>query len=69
MNHSITVHLPADLHEWLEQEARTTGLSKDRIVCEQLENSRIRKIPQPFMKLAGSVEGPPDLSTRKGFGR
>jgi hypothetical protein len=69
MSNTITVRLPADLIEWLEEEARTTGLPKGRIVREQLEISRTRKACQPFMDLAGSVDGPPDLSSRKGFGR
>jgi len=69
MSNTITVRLPDDLLEWLEEEARTTGLPKGRIVREQLEISRTRKARQPFMDLAGSVDGAPDLSSRKGFGR
>jgi len=37
-------------------------------VREQLEQLRTKKAPQPFLDLAGSVEGAQDLSRRKGFG-
>jgi hypothetical protein len=44
-----------------------TGIPKGRIVREQLENLRTKKARQPFLDLAGSVEGAPDLSSRNGF--
>lgn len=69
MGNTITIRLPEDLEQWLEEEARVTGLPKGRIVREQLELMRTRKARQPFLDLAGSVEGPADLSLRKGFER
>lgn len=44
-----------------------TGLPKGRIVRDQLENLRTKKARQPFLDLAGSIEGVPDLSAKKGF--
>ncbi len=68
MSNTITIRLPEDLNEWLDNEARVTGLPKGRIVREQLELSRTRKARQPFLDLAGSIEASPDLSSKKGFG-
>lgn len=67
MSNTITLRLPIDLVQWLEEESRVTGLPKGRIVREQLEQLRTKKARQPFLDLAGSVEGPPDLSRKKGF--
>lgn len=68
MSNTITIRLPEDLLQWLEVESQATGLPKGRIVREQLEQLRIKKARQPFLDLAGSVEGAPELSRRKGFG-
>ncbi|MCF7732187.1 MAG: hypothetical protein K9N23_10890 [Akkermansiaceae bacterium] len=59
--------MPEDLDRWLEEESRVTGLPKGRIVRDQLENLRTKKARQPFLDLAGSIEGVPDLSAKKGF--
>ena len=67
MSNTITIRLPAELCHWLEEESRLTGLPKGRIVREQLELSRTRKARQPFLDLAGSVEGTPGLSRKRGF--
>jgi len=68
MRNTITVRLPEDLAEWLDAASRKTGVPRGRIIREQLELAR-RREKQPFLRLAGSVEGPRDLSTRKGFSR
>src|ERR1017187_7469401 len=68
MSNTLTVRLPEDLAEWLEQAARTSGLSRGGIVRMELE--RARKSPKrPFLRMAGAVDGPADLSMRKGFSR
>jgi hypothetical protein len=70
MGHTITVRLDKDLAEWLEREARRTGVAQGRIVRDQLEKARASGASQPFMRLAGIVRGGPrDLSTRKGFSK
>ena len=68
MGQTITVRLPADLARWLEEESRTTGVSQGELVRSQLEKSRAAS-KQTFMRLAGAVRGPRDLSKRKGFSR
>lgn len=67
MSNTITIRLPEELIRWLEEESRATGLPKGRIVREQLERMRTSKARQPFLDLAGSVEGPSDLSGKRGF--
>ena len=68
MSNTLTIRLPEDLNRWLDEESRATGLPKGRIVKEQLERLRTAKARQPFLDLAGSVDGVPELSGRKGFG-
>jgi predicted DNA binding CopG/RHH family protein len=68
MSNTITVRLPEDLAKWLDHTARKTGLPKGRIVREELEKAR-NSANRPFLRLAGSVIGPSDLSMRKGFSR
>jgi hypothetical protein len=68
MSTTISIRLPEELNQWLEAESQATGLPKGRIVREQLELLRAKNARQPFLDLAGSVEGPADLSQKKGFG-
>jgi hypothetical protein len=68
MRNTITVRLPEDLAEWLDGAARKAGVPRGGIVRDQLERAR-RTQKQPFLRLAGAVSGPPDLSTRKGFSK
>ena len=67
MSKTITIRLPAELKQWLEQESRITGMAKSEIVREQLELMRTRKQRQLFLDLAGSIEGPRKLSSKRGF--
>ena len=68
MSNTITVRLPEDLAEWLDAASRKAGVPRGRIVRDQLELAR-RREKQPFLRLAGSIEGPRDLSSRKGFSK
>lgn len=69
MSQSVTIRLPDELAEWLEESAARAGVSQAQVVREQLEKARASAGQKPFMRLAGAVEGPPDLSQRKGFSR
>ncbi len=69
MSHTITVRLPKELAAWLEHVATTMGVPQGRIVRDQLEKARVGEPRRSFMRLAGSVRGPRDLSTRRGFSR
>jgi hypothetical protein len=68
MSNTITVRIPSDLAQWLDETARKTGVPKGRIVRDELEKAR-KSESQPFLRLAGAVAGPATLSTRKGFSR
>lgn len=68
MGNTITVRLPEDLAEWLELAARKSGVPKGRIVREELARAR-NSADRPFLRWAGAVAGPTDLSMRKGFSR
>ena len=68
MGNTFTVRLPEDLAEWLDEAARKSGVSRGRIVRLELERARTQS-KRPFMRLAGAVAGPADLSSRKGFSK
>jgi hypothetical protein len=67
MSNTITIRLPDDLRDWLEKEAEATGLTMDRLIHDQLEKARAKRHLPAFLHLAGSVEGSPDLSQKRGF--
>ncbi len=67
MSNTITVRLTPDLAAWLKHASATTGVSRSEIVREQLQKAREEGETRTFMRLAGSVRGPRDLSSRKGF--
>jgi hypothetical protein len=68
MSNTITVRLPEDLAGWLDATSRKAGVPRGRIIRDQLELAR-RREKQPFLRLAGSVLGPRDLSSRNGFSK
>lgn len=69
MSHTITVRLTKELAQWLEDVASERGVSQGKIVRDQLERAKAHGTRQSFMRLAGTVRGPKDLSARKGFSR
>ena len=69
MSHTITIRLTVELAEWLEEMRRKTGLPAGRIVRQRLERARSEAGSQRFLRHAGRLSGPPDLSSRKGFTR
>ncbi len=69
MGQTITVRLTKELADWLEETAAKTGVSQGKLVRDQLERARAAAASQAFMRLAGAVRGPKDLSVRTGFSR
>jgi hypothetical protein len=69
MSKTVTIRLTKDLASWLEQASKQSGIPKGRIVREQLEKAREGGKEPSFMRLAGSVRGARDLSSRRGFAR
>jgi hypothetical protein len=68
MRNTFSVRLPEDLAAWLSDTAQRAGVPQGHIVREQLEKARMSQ-KRPFLRLAGAVNGPSDLSRRKGFSR
>jgi len=68
MRNTLSVRLPEDLAAWLSDTAQKAGVPQGCIVREQLEKAR-KSQRRPFLRLAGAVNGPSDLSGRKGFSR
>jgi hypothetical protein len=67
MSHTISVRLTKELAVWLEEQAAATGQPQGKIVRDQLEKAKAGSRTQSFMRLAGRLRGPKDLSSRKGF--
>ena len=67
MSHTITIRLSEELAAWLAESAERTGLPSGRIIRQQLERARAESGSQRFLKHAGKLAGPEDLSSRKGF--
>lgn len=70
MSNTITVRLQPELAGWLEEASRVSGCPKGQIVREQLEAAREKARKSPaFARLIGCVDGPKNLSERKGYSR
>jgi Arc/MetJ-type ribon-helix-helix transcriptional regulator len=69
MGRTITVRLSEKLAAWLEETAVRSGVSQSELIRDQLEKARASGEGQSFLRLAGAVDGPEDLSKRKGFSR
>jgi hypothetical protein len=69
MRQTITIRLSKELATWLEDTAAKSGVSQGKLVRDQLEKARTGNGAQAFMRLAGMVRGPKNLSQRKGFSR
>jgi hypothetical protein len=69
MNDTITIRLTTELADWLRNTSRKTGVPVGRLVREQLERAKRETGNKSFMRFSGSIAGPADLSSRKGFSR
>jgi hypothetical protein len=69
MGSTITVRIPEELADWLKNTARRTGVPVGRLVREELERAKRENGTKSYMRFSGSIVGPPDLSSRKGFSR
>jgi hypothetical protein len=69
MGNTITIRLPEELAQWLKSTARKTGVPVGRLVREELERAKRENGNKPFMRHCGSIDGPADLSSRKGFSK
>jgi predicted DNA-binding protein len=67
MSPALTIRLTDELLAWLKEMSRRTGLPVGRIIRQQLESAMAENGNQRFLNLAGKIDGPSDLSSRKGF--
>jgi hypothetical protein len=67
MSQTITIRLSKEISAWLEETANRTGMAQGKIVRDLLEKAMATAGQRRFMRLAGSVRGPRNLSQRKGF--
>jgi hypothetical protein len=67
MGHTILVRLSEEMAAWLEVAAARIGVSQGKLVRDQLEKAMASGEGRSFLRLAGAVDGPEDLSCRKGF--
>jgi len=67
MSQTITIRLTSELARWLEERRRQTGIPVSRIIRHQLERAKSETGKQRFLRHAGKISGPQDLSSRKGF--
>jgi Arc/MetJ-type ribon-helix-helix transcriptional regulator len=70
MGHTLTIRLPKSLATWIEDASARSGISQGELVRQHLERARSQDVAsKKFMRLAGVIRGPRDLSTRKGFSK
>lgn len=69
MGHTLTIRIDEELAAWLEAEAARTGVSQGKIVRDELQRAKNTRGARRFMRLAGAIDGPKNLSRRKGFSR
>jgi Ribbon-helix-helix protein, copG family len=69
MSNTLTVRLPEDMIAWLKETSRATGVPVGKLIRDQLETARQQQGKQRFMRHAGTISGPADLSSRKGYSR
>jgi len=70
MSNTLTVRLPEELLQRLRDKSRRTGLPMGQMVRQSLEASLKPEPNQAWRKYVGIFkDGPPDLSTRKGYSR
>jgi len=69
MSNTLTIRLPDDLLQRLRDKARRTGLPMGQIARESLESALESEKKPVWMKYAGTMSGPKNLSSRKGYSR
>ncbi len=69
MGDTITIRLTPELATWLKSTARKTGVPVGRLIRDQLERAKQETGDKPFLRYAGVMSGPADLSSRKGYSK
>jgi predicted transcriptional regulator len=70
MRNTLTIRLPEELLKRLREKSRRTGLPMGHVVRQALESTLDSNVNEAWRKYAGILkDGPPDLSSRKGYSR
>jgi predicted DNA-binding protein len=69
MGDTVTVRLTEELATWLKTTARKTGMPVSQLIRDELERAKRETGDKPFLRHAGAISGPPDLSSRKGYSK
>jgi len=69
MGNTLTIRLPKELLDRLRQVSRRAGLPVGRVVRQSLEATLEKETEPAWMKYAGTMSGPKNLSSRKGYSR
>jgi predicted transcriptional regulator len=67
MSHTITVRVTEELARWVKDLAAASGREEEEVIRDQLEFAKASSHDKAFWRLAGAIDGPSDLSTRRGF--
>jgi hypothetical protein len=65
MSRHFKIHLTDKLWAWLTEAARQSASSEEQAVIRTLEKAMATN--QAWLRLAGRIRGPRDLSSRRGF--
>jgi len=69
MEDTLTVRITSELAAWLKSTSRKTGVPVSRLVRDHLERAKQETGDKPFLRYAGIMSGPSDLSSRKGYSK
>jgi hypothetical protein len=64
MAHTITLSIPDEAYQGLLKTAQEAGRTPEELAGEWLATTVQNICDDPLLKLAGTLEGPPDLSER-----
>jgi len=69
MSNTITLRLPDELLVRLREKSRRIGLPVNRVIKQSIETALANEPEPAWMKYAGTISGPRNLSARKGYSR
>ena len=68
MTQSLTIKVTKPIARWLKKAAWENGVAAGEFAARELERAKLCA-EKPFMRMAGILDGPADLSRREGFAR
>ena len=68
MTQSLTIKVTKPIARWLKRAAMENGVAAEEFAAHELARAKLYA-EKPFMRMAGILNGPADLSSREGFAR